>query len=75
MCFTECGIGVNEFTAGYRIFTNQITITETDDNNHHCAENQPDGRPNRTSLWKQGIARHYEAAPTDHSAEGKPPYA
>lgn len=30
----ERGVGVNEFTAGHWVFTDEITITETDDDDH-----------------------------------------
>ena len=75
MGLAERGVGVNEFTAGHWVFTDEITITETDDDDHAGAEDETEGGPDRAGIWQKLVARHDEAAPTDHGADGEPPDA
>ena len=75
MSFTKSCVGIYEFTAGYRVFADEITITETDNDDHRSPENQTDGGTDRTSIWQKLVTWHNEAAPTNHGAKSKPPYA
>ena len=75
MVFAENGVRVHEFTAGDWVLTDEIAVAEADQDDHGSAEGETDGCTDRTSVRQQRVARHDEAAPADHSTEGKCPDA